>query len=167
MTLSSEYRRSWIERHPLYASWQGMKRLCGYIRGATRDESAKYAGIGICQEWADSYPAYETWCFENGWRKGLFVVRIDKDGDFGPCNCVIVPYCDAVNMRRNTTRVEGVPLRDIIGPGRGRGDREYRRAKDRFVKCGWDIGASVHPAVVPSSESGYIMVRVKSERAKN
>ena len=167
MRLTTEYRRAWFDRHPLYPTWQDMRRHCGVVKGATARQLSTYRGVTICSEW-DSYAEFETWALANGWRSGLQVARIDKTGPYSPGNCVVVPWSENVNMRRNTARIGGVPLRKVIGDtGSGRHDRAYARAKDRYFRCGWDERSSVVKCTVPASENPFISARSRSEAKEN
>ena len=142
--------RRWYDSHPLYPSWNGMRRVCGVGASRTGKELRLYAGVGICDAWMD-YEAFERWALDHGWKKGLKVTRVDKTKDFFPENCVIVPYGVAVNMRRNTSRVDGVPLRTVIGGTPRRGDIRYRRIRDRIVKCRFDTESAMSvPILTPS-----------------
>lgn len=44
-------------------------------------------GIAVCDEWRDSYEAFEEWALANGYKKGLSLDRIDNDGNYEPSNC--------------------------------------------------------------------------------
>ena len=44
-------------------------------------------GIQICNEWVDSYSAFEAWAYENGYRTGLTIDRIDPSKNYCPENC--------------------------------------------------------------------------------
>jgi hypothetical protein len=72
--------------HPLYNTWNALKQLC---YNPKRPYYCYYGDkyIIMCDEWANSFKAYYDWAIENGWKKGLRIVRIDKDGDFEPSNC--------------------------------------------------------------------------------
>lgn len=159
---TSEYRRAWLARHPLYAQWQFVRRVCGVIRGRTRAEAELYDGIQVSPEFG-TYAAFEEFVMGLGWRKGLFVVRKDKTRGFEPGNLAAVPYSEAVNMRRNTKRVGGVPLRKLVGGEGVRADPAYRRASDRYFRLGYDLGSSVARAVVPAEENGRITGRIRGE----
>lgn len=162
MKLSTEYRKRWYANHPLYASWQDMRQRCGIIRGASKSVLEQYLGIDICEEWL-VYAAYEGWAMSNGWAKGLKVARKDKTGDFKPDNCVVVPYEEAVNMRRNTFRVEGIPLRKLIGGTAKRGDRRYLRIKDRILNCSYDTSSAICTPVVERAECARLATRTRME----
>lgn len=62
-------------------------------------------GIRVCEEWKNSFEAFEKWSADNGYREGLSIDRIDNDGNYEPENCRWVDY-DVQNMnRRNTIKV--------------------------------------------------------------
>lgn len=63
-------------------------------------------GIRICDEWLNNHDAFEKWCFENGWRKGLEIDRIDNDGDYTPSNCRFVTKQENCNNRRTSRMIE-------------------------------------------------------------
>ena len=140
------FRREFRERKPLYAAWMGIL--------------ARKLPVG----WK-GYESFEEWALSNGWRKGLLVTRKDKEQGFGPGNCVLVPYEVAVNMRRNTRRVDGKSLRELIGePTLGRGDRRYNRISDRVFRGGYDIESAKMRGIVPRAENGLITARILREK---
>lgn len=156
---------SWYDENPLYATWMSIRSRCGCVKGCS-DPYVRmiYEGIKVCEAWKD-YKTFEAWCLGNGWKKGLQVARKDKRGDFSPENCVIVPWEENVNMRRNTVRVDGIPLRTIIGkPTRGRSDAEYRLVCDRIRRGCWDVESAVSVPKMSCSEAQQISARVQQER---
>lgn len=44
-------------------------------------------GIGICQQWLDSFPDFYRWALENGYEDTLEIDRINSDEDYKPENC--------------------------------------------------------------------------------
>ena len=166
MKLTPEYRMAWYAAHPLYSTWCSMRSRCRYIRGCNNPYTLKlYEGVKICDEWLD-YATFESWCLENGWKKGLHVARKDKAGDFTPENCVVVPQEVNINMRRNTLRIDGVPLRTIIGtPTQGRGDHAYRVIRDRIRKR-WDVNSALNAPMMTRAQCGQITCRIIDDRRK-
>lgn len=72
-----------------YGVWLHLRHQCVTKGGLRQWERAAYEGITLCPEWRDSYEAFARWCKDNGWRRGMYVTRIDKRGDFCPENCAI------------------------------------------------------------------------------
>ena len=164
MKLAKDYQMAWMAKHPLYPTWQGMRRNCGIIKGASAYIRSLYAGIGMCKEWCESYSALENWALANGWKPGLLVARMDKSGSYCPENCIVTTQEKNVNMRRNTVRVDGMSLRDYIGvPSAGRGDRTYRLISDRYLKCRWDTMSALHMPKMNHSQSQGVQARLRKE----
>ena len=41
----------------------------------------------MCNEWLDDYFVFKRWAYENGYRDGLTIDRIDSSGGYNPNNC--------------------------------------------------------------------------------
>lgn len=66
-------------------TWSGAKRY--YERGIT-----------VCQEWKNSYEAFEKWALSNGYADNLSLDRIDNDKGYSPDNC---RWADSITQNRN------------------------------------------------------------------
>ena len=44
-------------------------------------------GISVCEEWKESFEAFEKWALNNGYSDDLTLDRIDIDKNYEPCNC--------------------------------------------------------------------------------
>lgn len=61
-------------------------------------------GIKICDEWLNSYDAFEEWAESHGYRKDLTLDRIDVNGDYTPDNCRWIGLVAQAN-NRTTNRI--------------------------------------------------------------
>ena len=44
-------------------------------------------GIGVCDEWRESFESFRDWALANGYREKLMLSRKDINSDFTPENC--------------------------------------------------------------------------------
>ena len=65
----------------LYEIWKATKNRCNST-AFYRDR-----GIKFSDEWLD-YEVFEQWAFENGYEDDLSLIRIRKEDDFAPDNCI-------------------------------------------------------------------------------
>lgn len=102
---SRKFRRPHTEASTVdgpYNVWRHLRRLCVSKGGLRQRERAAYDGIILCQMWRDSYEAFSRWCIDNGWRRGMYVARIDKRGNFCPDNCVVSTRIHAKRKERES-----------------------------------------------------------------
>lgn len=74
-----------VRKLPLYSIYRGMKRRCRN----SKDKAYKnygMRGIDIHPAW-NSFDAFRKWSEENGYKKGLWLDRIDNDKGYAPDNC--------------------------------------------------------------------------------
>lgn len=77
------------------------------IQRCTNPNSREYhnyggRGITICDEWKANKESFIEWAFENGYRQGLSIDRIDNDKGYSPDNCRWVTSKEqSRNMRKN------------------------------------------------------------------
>ncbi len=83
-------KRHGKSRTRLYRIWSKMKRRCK----SPKSRYYKYygaKGITVCDEWEESFMAFEEWAIEAGYRESEFckleIHRTDSHGDYNPDNC--------------------------------------------------------------------------------
>jgi len=85
-TTSKSFKTHGKSHTRLFNTWCSMRQRC-------RDKKCKsyknYGGRGIkvCEEWNNSYEAFETWALNNGYADNLSIDRIDVNGNYEPSNC--------------------------------------------------------------------------------
>lgn len=137
-----QQERHGLSGHPIYDVWIHMKnRIAGYH--ASDAEAYAGRGIGICQEWLDSFQTFYDWALPL-WKPGLELDRIDNDKGYSPDNCRFVPHAE--NMR-NTRRKQ-----ELTASGETKvlaeWAEDYRCAVDRVTlynrtKRGWDAEEAI------------------------
>lgn len=75
-----------MSKRRLASIYQGMKQRCYN----TKRPNYKYyggRGIVICNEWLNSFQAFNDWAMANGYQENLTIDRINTDGNYEPQNC--------------------------------------------------------------------------------
>lgn len=122
----------------LYGIWKGIKDRCLNARSESyRDYGGR--GVGICDEWINSFESFRGWSLCNGYRDDLSIDRIDVNGNYEPSNCRWSTAEAQANNKRNnhlltfdgrTQTISQWAKETGISPG---------KIKDRINKCGWSV----------------------------
>ena len=87
---------------PLYNVFRAMHNRCEDVKNPAYP---RYGGRGIkvCAEWSlDNIDNFISWAFENGWKKGLEIDRINNNKGYSPDNCrIVTPKENSRNRRSN------------------------------------------------------------------
>lgn len=85
----------------LYWVWDCMKQRCNNPnQRAYKWYGAK--GIKVCEEWLNDFTAFQKWAYNNGYKEGLSIDRIDPTKDYSPDNCQWITLSENVaKMNRN------------------------------------------------------------------
>lgn len=109
-------------------------------------------GVKVCDEWRESFLAFNKWAIENGYKDNLTIDRIDVNGNYEPSNCRWTTQKIQQNNRRNNhiITIDGVSHTisewgEITGVGC---DNIYAR-----LKLGWDEKRAVFQKVKRKGEN--------------
>ena len=83
----------------LYGVWKAMKQRC--VNPSSPDYG-NYGGRGItvCGEWMD-YKNFHDWAETSGYKIGLTIERVDRNGNYEPANCEWIPSEAQAKNRSN------------------------------------------------------------------
>ena len=84
----------------------GMRKRC-YKKSDIAYPDYGGRGIAICQEWLDNPKAFVDWALTNGFKRELWIDRIDNAGPYSPNNCRWITHSESNrNMRKTVTDFE-------------------------------------------------------------
>jgi len=69
----------------VYKVWGNMYSRC-YEPNSTQYKDYGGRGISICAEWLEQPGSFCEWALANGYSEGLYIDRIDNDGNYEPDN---------------------------------------------------------------------------------
>lgn len=88
----------------LHNKWLQIKQRC-LDKNYRAYQRYGAAGITICDEWKNNFVAFMNWSYQNGYREGLSLDRIDNSKGYSPDNCRWVTWKDQCNNRRNNVKI--------------------------------------------------------------
>lgn len=88
-----------LSRQPEYSLYNTIKTRC---YNKNRESWRWYKGITMCDDWLNNPQKFIDWCRANGYKKGLYIDRIDVKKEYSPDNCRFV---NAKINARNTRRL--------------------------------------------------------------
>lgn len=122
---SQRFTTHGMRKSRLYNIYANMKARCTNPNNKSYD-SYGGRGIGICQDWNDSFDAFKEWALSHGYSDDLTIDRIDVDGDYCPENCRWANQEQQSNNQQKTIWIE------ILG--------ERRSLKQWTTFMGWNYG---------------------------
>ena len=91
----------WNKDSQLYRVWDGIVQRC-CNPNAKNYKNYGGRGIGVCDEWRNSFKAFEEYCLSHGWEQGLQIDRVDNELGYVPNNVrFVAPKQNARNKRTN------------------------------------------------------------------
>ena len=132
------FNRSHGKSHTrLYAIWCRMKQRC---TNPKTNEYGFYGGRGIkvCDEWANSFDAFESWALNAGYDDSLTIDRIDTDLSYTPENCRWVSRKEQSNNKRDNHKLTFDGKTQTISMWAEETGID-RRAITQRLKRGWSV----------------------------
>ena len=95
----------------LYRRWVTMKNKCYNPNNQWfKDYGGK--GIGVYDEWCESFEAFREWALTNGYRESLALSRKDINSDFTPDNCCFTKAIVTIE-KRSTSKLNRQKAQEI------------------------------------------------------
>lgn len=98
-------------KDPVYKVWHKMKERCYYVKDINYHNYGG-RGISVCEDWLTHPKVFINWAYENGYKKGLQIDRINNDGNYEPSNCRFVTKLEN-SRNRSTSKLNKLQVRVI------------------------------------------------------
>ncbi len=89
----------------LYGVWASMKQRCNNPKSTVY---AHYGARGVKVDepwsWPNGFQFFSEWAIANGYKPGLTLDRINRDGNYCPANCRWVTLRENLSNRRMTPK---------------------------------------------------------------
>lgn len=129
----------------LYNVWKQMRQRCG---AETHKMFKHYGarGIKVCKEWEGAFNTFYAWSMKSGYREGLTLERIDNNDNYKPSNCAWITQKKQNINRRNTVKIGGIPIVDILEQHKVK-EEDMPAVRARILSLGWSIEKAVNTPI--------------------
>ena len=93
-----------MSKTKIYMIFHGMIDRC-YRKTSSEYHNYGNRGIIICDGWVKSFESFKDWAFDNGYKEGLSIERLNVDGNYEPNNCTWIPKNKQALNKRNSVFV--------------------------------------------------------------
>ena len=122
----------------LYQEWVNIKARC-YNKNSKAYKRYGARGIGMCQDWFDSFDVFAEWALSNGYSDNLTIERIDNDKGYMPDNCKWISKGDQANNRGSNISISYNGETHNLSEWCHIYDKDYRLVYNRIHKNKWDF----------------------------
>lgn len=135
-----------MSKTKIYREWAAIKARCYTTTTRTyRDYGGR--GIKMCEEWKNSFEAFMSWAYANGYSDKLTIERIDYNGDYSPENCKWIPFNKQQGNRRICYSIEyNGKIKNLADWCRDL-DLNYNLVHNRIYKLGWSFEKAIQEPV--------------------
>lgn len=123
-----------------YISWQAMRRRC-YNPNSDRFQYYGGRGIGVCEEWRNSFEAFLRDMGESP--VGYTLERIDNSRNYEPGNCRWATRKEQANNRRSSHMLELNGTSKTMAQWADQYGIDVRLLWARIYKCGWSVDRAI------------------------
>jgi len=157
-----------VSDHQLYSVLLGMHSRC-YNEG--KGDFKHYGGKGVlvCERWHKD----TMWYFDNfladmeeGYRKGLEIERLDKDGNYCPDNCTWLNRRSQVNNTSQNRKLRGFGIELNVAEWGSLLEMSSKLIDDRINHCGWEAEMESLLKVQFRDKKHHLLYKGKEHTAK-
>lgn len=144
--LSSErLKKHGGSRSRLYRIYEAMKQRC-YNENHNHYKNYGGRGISVCDEWKNSFEAFQRWAIHNGYNENLTIDRININGNYDPQNCRWITNFEQQQNRTNSHIVKYKGEKFTISQ-LARKSNMKPNVIERRLKSGWDIETAINQPI--------------------
>ena len=95
-------------------------------------------GIKICDEWLQDFMNFYNWAMNNGYIEGLWIERIDNNGNYEPSNCKWATRKEQCQNREQTIKITYNNQTLCLSEWARITGIKFKTLQSRY-KSGWDV----------------------------
>lgn len=96
-------------------------------------------GITVCDEWNKSFESFANWSFNNGYKEGLSLDRIDNSKGYCPSNCRWIDWKKQCNNRKSNIVIDYKGESKTLKQWQEELGFDYRFVNQRIYKYGYSF----------------------------